>query len=238
MLLKHLKCPENLEGPKKKRTLQNTFLDNRFSARRLRRSFGAPPYLKSLTNSQNLFRFIFFFASYCSDILCLQNPLPPTPPQPHPTPQDSPEIRPIGPKRTEIKLSGVCREGGGFVGGGGCKAKRITILLVSRDVIICSQIIVSKLQRACRKTSWGIVFLCECMRGLYSHSREYRKIFLRNHFPHIGQLHDGIHLGANTCRACIRTPANTGKYSWRTIYALVSCQGVSFRSCRGFFQIR
>ena len=30
-----------LKGAKKKRTLQNTLLDNRFSARRLRRSFGA-----------------------------------------------------------------------------------------------------------------------------------------------------------------------------------------------------
>ena len=28
------------------------------------------------------------------------------------------------------------------------------------------------------------------------------------------------------CRACIRTRANTGKYSWRIIYVLVSCQGV------------
>ena len=35
----------------------------------------------------------------------------------------------------------------------------------------------------------------------------------------------GIHLCANTCRVCIRTPANTGKYSWHIIYVLVSCQG-------------
>ena len=64
------------------------------------------------------------------------------------------------------------------------------------------------------------------MRGLYSHLREYRKIFLRDHFPHIGQILEGIHFGANTCRVCIRTRANTGKYSWRIIYVLVSCQGV------------
>ena len=51
---------------------------------------------------------------------------------------------------------------------------------------------------------------------------------LRNHFPHICRLLGGIHLGANTCRACIRTPANTGKYFWRIIYVLVSCQGLSF----------
>ena len=39
----------------------------------------------------------------------------------------------------------------------------------------------------------------------------YRKIFLRDHFPHISQILEGIHFGANTCRACIRTRANTGK---------------------------
>ena len=64
------------------------------------------------------------------------------------------------------------------------------------------------------------------MRGLYSHSREYRKIFLRDHFSHISQILEGLHFGANTCRACIRTRANTGKNSWRIIYVLVSCQGV------------
>ena len=26
------------------------------------------------------------------------------------------------------------------------------------------------------------------MRGLYLHSREYRKVFLRDHFPHISQI--------------------------------------------------
>ena len=50
---------------------------------------------------------------------------------------------------------------------------------------------------------------------------------MRNHSPHIGQILEGIHFGANTCRACIRTRANTGNYSWRIIYVLVSCQGVA-----------
>ena len=60
-------------------------------------------------------------------------------------------------------------------------------------------------------------------------AREYRKIFSRNHFPHISQILEGIHfsaLSANTCRACIRTRASTGKNSWQIIYVLVSCQGV------------
>ena len=73
--------------------------------------------------------------------------------------------------------------------------------------------------------SWGIHFLCEYMRGLCSHSRECRKIFLRDHFPHISSFLDGLHFGANTCRACTRIRANTGKKSWRIIYVLVSCQG-------------
>ena len=53
-----------------------------------------------------------------------------------------------------------------------------------------------------------------------------QETFWRDHFPHISQILEGIHFGANTCRACIRTRTNTGKYSWRIIYALVSCQGV------------
>ena len=74
----------------------------------------------------------------------------------------------------------------------------------------------------------GELILSEYMWGLYSHSREYRKIYSRNHFPHISQILEGIHFSANTCRACIRTRANTGKKSWRIIYVLVSCQGVQF----------
>ena len=64
------------------------------------------------------------------------------------------------------------------------------------------------------------------MRGLYSHSHEYRKIFLRSHFLHISQILEGNFFGAYTCRTCIRTRANTGKYFWGIIYVLVSCQGV------------
>ena len=71
-----------------------------------------------------------------------------------------------------------------------------------------------------------LIFFREYMRGLYLLSREYRKIFLRDHFPHISQILEGIHFGANTCRACIHTRANTGKYFWGIIYVLVSCQGV------------
>ena len=38
-----------------------------------------------------------------------------------------------------------------------------------------------------------------------------QEIFLRDHFPHISHILEGLHFGANTCRACIRTRANTGK---------------------------
>ena len=64
------------------------------------------------------------------------------------------------------------------------------------------------------------------MRGLYSHSREYRKIFSRRCFPYSCAKFLGNSFSANTCCACICTCANTGKYSWRIIYVLVSCQGV------------
>ena len=47
----------------------------------------------------------------------------------------------------------------------------------------------------------------EYMWVLYSHLREYRKIILRVHFPHVSQILEGVHFGANTCRACIRTRA-------------------------------
>ena len=50
---------------------------------------------------------------------------------------------------------------------------------------------------------------------------EHRKIFVRDHFPHISQILEGIHFGANTCRACIRTRANTGN----TPGELFSCIG-------------
>ena len=49
---------------------------------------------------------------------------------------------------------------------------------------------------------------------------------IEEHFPHISQIWGAVHVGANTCRACICTLANTGKYFWGIIYVLVSCQGV------------
>ena len=42
----------------------------------------------------------------------------------------------------------------------------------------------------------------------------------------MSQILEGNYFGAFTCHACIRTRANTGKYSWGIIYVLVSCQGV------------
>ena len=53
------------------------------------------------------------------------------------------------------------------------------------------------------------------MRVLYSHLREYRQILLRNIFPYVSQPFEGIHSGANTYRACVRTHASTGKTSWQ-----------------------
>ena len=54
----------------------------------------------------------------------------------------------------------------------------------------------------------------------------YRKTVLRNHVPHLIQVLEEIHVGANTCRARVLPHAVTGKYSWRIICVLVSCQGV------------
>ena len=44
--------------------------------------------------------------------------------------------------------------------------------------------------------------------------------------PYSNKIIEGNYFGTYTCRACIRTRANTGKYSWRIFYVLVSCQGV------------
>ena len=49
---------------------------------------------------------------------------------------------------------------------------------------------------------------------------------MRSHLLHISQIFEGNYFGAYTCRACIRTRTNTGKYLWGIIYVLVSCQGV------------
>ena len=78
----------------------------------------------------------------------------------------------------------------------------------------------------CRKKFLGNQSFRECMRGLYSHSRNYRKLFLGSHLLRISQIFEGNYFGAYTCRACIRTRANTGKYFWGIIYVLVSCQAV------------
>ena len=64
------------------------------------------------------------------------------------------------------------------------------------------------------------------MRGLYSHSREYRNILMRNCFPQNSQI-----LTGNSFRReyMSRVYAHSCKYrtnSWRIIYVLVSCQGV------------
>ena len=66
---------------------------------------------------------------------------------------------------------------------------------------------------------------------LSSHSRENMKICLRKYFPHniICQVRGGIHFGVNTCRACIRTRANTENNYWQIICALVLCQGIRLR---------
>ena len=47
---------------------------------------------------------------------------------------------------------------------------------------------------------------------------------LEESFPHISQILEGIHFGANACRACIRTRANTGNNSWQVYFVLLSCQ--------------
>ena len=86
-------------------------------------------------------------------------------------------------------------------------------------------------------------FLHEYMRGLYSHSREYRELLLRKYFRNMYLHLFPLHLYGYS--SCIHTPqvpihtnmfgelisvtrANTGKHSWRMIYVLVSCQGVVF----------
>ena len=60
-----LKTPENLKWEEKKRTLQNTLLGDRFSARRLLRSFGAPPQSqskisKNQRNSAKIWKIVWF----------------------------------------------------------------------------------------------------------------------------------------------------------------------------------
>ena len=68
---------------------------------------------------------------------------------------------------------------------------------------------------------------------VFALARIQEKIFLRSHFLRVSQILEGNYFGAYTCRACICTRANTGKYSWGIIYVLVSCQGVFLRSFKG-----
>ena len=58
-----------------------------------------------------------------------------------------------------------------------------------------------------------------------------QNFFMRDHSPHMSQILEGIQLGANTCRACVRTLANTGRNSGRIIYILV-CQGGNLTQAR------
>ena len=64
------------------------------------------------------------------------------------------------------------------------------------------------------------------MRGLYSHSREYRKIFLRNDCPDILQL-----LGGNSYRCEYMLRLEYRKNSRRIIYVLVSYQALGVFVC-------
>ena len=62
-------------------------------------------------------------------------------------------------------------------------------------------------------------FLCKCMRGLHPHSREYRKIISRSSFPHACQILRGIHVSANTCRACREYRKIPGEYFFNWFHA-------------------
>ena len=58
-------------------------------------------------------------------------------------------------------------------------------------------------------------------------SREYRKIFLRDHFPHISQVLERIHFGREYMLRLYSHLREYRKYFWGIIFRiLVSCQGV------------
>ena len=81
----------------------------------------------------------------------------------------------------------------------------------------------------CMQNFLGYSFLHQYTRRLYWHSRECRKLFLVIicRICHICPILEGIHVGANQCRVCIRTRANTGKHSWQIVYVFnVSCKRV------------
>ena len=63
------------------------------------------------------------------------------------------------------------------------------------------------------------------------HSRQHRKIVPKNNFQIFCRNFGGIHFGANTCCACIRTRANTGTKILVNYLVLVSCQGVHIAAC-------
>ena len=49
---------------------------------------------------------------------------------------------------------------------------------------------------------------------------------MRDRFPHISQILEGIHFGANSCHTCIQTRAIEYRKLFLANYILVSCQGV------------
>ena len=49
----------------------------------------------------------------------------------------------------------------------------------------------------------------------------------------MSQILEGVHFGASTCLACVRTRSNTGEKSWRNIYVLVQ---ISFEPGFGAYQ--
>ena len=53
---------------------------------------------------------------------------------------------------------------------------------------------------------------------VFALARIQEKKKLRSHFLHASQILEGNYFGAYTCRACIRTRANTGKYFWGYVY--------------------
>ena len=71
------------------------------------------------------------------------------------------------------------------------------------------------------KNSGGINFKLMHAGPVFALARIQENIF-EGSFPKNSSILEGSQFGANTCRA----RANTGKYSWRIIYVLVSCQGV------------
>ena len=68
--------------------------------------------------------------------------------------------------------------------------------------------------------------LREYMRGLYSHSREYRKRLFSNYFLNALQNIGGEFISMRIHAAIVFAPSQIQEQFWRIIYVLVSCQGV------------